>query len=135
MFIVALILSAHLAGATTSQTLELTGLRSYRLSLNSQGVQFVDRFRKIEFRQRECSHLLLQELASTLRRLHHFGPLRLHEKAGKVNFTSNGKAYHDELGSPRARFLFSVPDEMKRLQLAEQLACAKPQKKTVPQRP
>lgn len=118
-----LILAFILASAWAG-TISVKGNRHYKLDYDKTKIEISSPVINLKFSRMPCSDSIFENFLKKVSRLENDkGLLRAGYRADHFNFTLNGKEFSEPRTSPKAKFIDSLPEELKRMKIEEKLRC------------
>ncbi len=118
MFAVVLLFTLNLFAGTL-----VSSGPKYDLKWDDKKISYKDEVFQVELVRRKCNEIMyinFLDMMDTFPK----GEL-LRKGKGEINYTWNGKKYHEPMTSLRRKRLLAIPQELRRMKLENKLACPK----------
>lgn len=96
---------------------------SFILRWDKSVISYKDELFSVSFDRKKCNDQLFRDFLARME-LFPKGEF-MRAGMGEVNFTFNGKKFHELPGTSRRKFLLDIPQEARRMKLEEKLSCSK----------
>src|SRR5690606_15388966 len=116
---IVIIISLLFSLQSLANTLKVAGLREFEIEFDSESIRFSSEKKNLKFQKLKCNEVIFKTVKERLRLIKSGPTLYKGEVPNKFNFRLDGTLYHEEIGSYRAKYLLSLPEEMERLKLEE----------------
>lgn len=118
-----LILILLISLAVQAGTLSVEGHRNYQLEYGRDKILLTTPISTMRFDKKKCSERVFQDFLFKMKKIEALK----HQKIAKGDFryTLNGNHYQDTVKSPKASLIDSVPEELERMKIEENLRCKK----------
>ncbi len=118
MLSVILFLSLNLFAGTLVSTAP-----KYDLSWDDKKISYSDDVFSVQYERKKCNEIMFINFLDLMDEFSKGEFLR--KGKGEINYTWNGKQFHEPLTSNRRKKLLALPQELRRMKLENKLACPK----------
>lgn len=101
----------------------LSSAPKYDLQWDDKKISYKDEVFQVEFVRKKCNEIMYINFLDLMDSFPKGDFLRKGD--GEINYTWNGKKYHEPLNSQRRKKLLAFPQELRRMKLENKLACPK----------
>ena len=122
MYLIPVLLFISL-GNVLAGNISVMGLRNYEISYDKTAIQITSPVINLKFSKQTCNAVVIEKFLKKVSLLEMDKKLSPGFKEGMLNFKVNGQEFNEPLTSSKAKFIDSLPEELQRMKIEEQLRC------------